>query len=51
VLIYQVFLVNYGCSMSRSHATHTRTVAYSGVPKEAAPLLVAAECHRMGVLV
>jgi IS605 OrfB family transposase len=40
-----VLLTNYGCSMSRSHATYTRITDYVAVPEEAAPLLVAAECH------
>jgi hypothetical protein len=43
--VSQVFLVNYDCSMSSGHAAHTRIIAYSGVPEEAAPLLVAAQCH------
>src|SRR6266487_3441145 len=43
-ILRQVFLVNYGGSMSSGYAAHTRTIAYSGVP-EAAGLLALAECH------
>ncbi len=35
------------CSMSRSHATSTRRTDYLAVPEEAAPLLVAVECHML----
>lgn len=31
--------------MSSGYAAHTQKADYGGVPEEAAPLLVAAECH------
>jgi len=43
--MHRVFPTNYGCSMSRSHATSTPTTDYVGVLEEATPLLAAVECH------
>jgi len=44
-LMPRVWFANYGCSMSRSYATSTRTTDYATVPEEAAGFLNRAECH------
>src|SRR5712692_4729046 len=44
--MHRVFPTNYGCSPSRSHATHTQNADYVGVLEEAAGLLDHAECHK-----
>jgi putative transposase len=41
---HQIFLANYGCSTSRSHATSTQETDYAGV-SEVAGLPAPAECH------
>ena len=43
---HQIFLTNYGCSTSRSHATSTQETAYVGV-SEAAVALAHGQCHVM----
>ena len=41
----QIFLTDYGCSMSRSHATITQCTNYVGVLEEDYAAWVAVVCH------